>query len=109
MTASTNLLISVALLLFAAGTGVAVAFGLKTFPALFVGTVLTATSVSITAQTLQELGKLQTRVGAAILGAAVIDDVLGILVLAVVTAFGGHGDAVTPVVKLTLYIPIAIL
>ena len=58
---------------------------------MFVGTVLTATSVSITAQTLQELGKLQTRAGAAILGAAVIDDVLGIMVLAFVTVIASWG------------------
>jgi Kef-type K+ transport system membrane component KefB len=91
-----------------AGTAVALAFGLAPLPALFVGTVLTATSVSISAQTLQELGKLQTRVGSAILGAAVIDDVLGILVLAVVTAFGGHGDAVGPILKLIVFIPVAL-
>ncbi len=49
--------------------------------ALFTGVVLTATSVSITVETLKELGKLQGRVGSVILGAAVIDDILGILVL----------------------------
>lgn len=54
--------------------------------AVFTGTVLTATSVSITAETLRELGKLKGRVGTLILGAAVIDDILGILVLTVVTS-----------------------
>lgn len=53
----------------------------------FVGVVLTATSVSITVETLRELGKLKSRVGTAILGAAVIDDILGIVVLTVLTAF----------------------
>lgn len=54
--------------------------------AIFVGTVLTATSVSITVETLQELGKLKGKVGTTILGAAVIDDIVGIMVLTVVTA-----------------------
>ena len=55
--------------------------------AAFVGVVLTATSVSITVETLRELGKLKSRVGTAILGAAVIDDILGIVVLTILTAF----------------------
>lgn len=51
------------------------------YHAVFIGVVLTATSVSITVETLRELGKLQGKVGSVILGAAVIDDILGILVL----------------------------
>lgn len=54
---------------------------------IFVGTLLTATSVSITAQTLLELGQLQSREGTTTLGAAVIDDVMGVLVLSIVVAF----------------------
>lgn len=54
---------------------------LKSF---FVGVVLTATSVSITVETLRELGKLKGKVGTTILGAAVIDDILGIVVLTVI-------------------------
>lgn len=50
----------------------------------FVGVVLTATSVSITVETLRELGKLKGKVGTTILGAAVIDDILGIVVLTVI-------------------------
>ena len=53
---------------------------------LFIGVVLTATSVSITVETLKELGKLSTRAGNAILGAAIIDDILGIIVLTIVTS-----------------------
>lgn len=53
---------------------------------LFIGIILTATSVSITVETLKELGKLNTRVGNAILGAAIIDDVLGILALTIITS-----------------------
>lgn len=53
---------------------------------VFVGVILTATSVSITVETLKELGKLNTRAGNAILGAALIDDVLGIIALTVITS-----------------------
>jgi Kef-type K+ transport system membrane component KefB len=61
--------------------------------AIFVGTILTATSVSITAQTLMELKVLRSKEGTTILGAAVIDDVLGIIVLGVVTALSAVGAA----------------
>ncbi len=52
--------------------------------ALFIGTILTATSVSITVQVLRELGKISTEVGTTIMSAAIIDDVIGILVLTAV-------------------------
>lgn len=51
------------------------------YKALFIGVIMTATSVSITVQALMEMGKLQTRVGTLILSAAIIDDVIGIIVL----------------------------
>lgn len=61
---------------------------------LFIGVILTATSVSITVETLKEMGKLNTKSGNAILGAAVIDDVLGIIALTVITSLaGGNGDS----------------
>jgi Kef-type K+ transport system membrane component KefB len=53
---------------------------------VFIGVILTATSVSITVETLNEIGALNTRSGSAILGAAVIDDVLGIICLTLVTS-----------------------
>ena len=53
---------------------------------MFIGVILTATSVSITVETLKEIGKLKTRSGNAILGAAIIDDVLGIVALTVITS-----------------------
>lgn len=53
---------------------------------VFIGVILTATSVSITVETLKELGKLKTHSGNAILGAAVIDDILGIIALTVITS-----------------------
>ena len=72
----------------AAGALLSVAFGFPLYwEGIFIGTILTATSVSISAQTLLELGALRTREGATILGAAVIDDVMGIIVLSFVVAF----------------------
>ena len=72
----------------AAGIATAVLFGLPLYwEAIFIGAILTATSVSISAQTLMELGALRSREGATILGAAVIDDVMGIIVLSFVVAF----------------------
>ena len=56
---------------------------------IFMGTILTATSVSITVETLKEIGKLSTKVGNTILAAALIDDVLGLVCLTVVTSMAG--------------------
>ena len=53
---------------------------------MFFGVILTATSVSITVETLRELGKLSTPVGSAILGAALIDDIIGIIALTVISS-----------------------
>lgn len=61
--------------------------------AVFVGVILTATSVSITVETLNEMGKLKTQSGNAILGAAIIDDILGIIALTVVISLGGGSSA----------------
>ncbi len=61
-------------------------FGLDALPALFVGLVLAATSVSISAQTLIELNVLRSRVGISLLGAAVFDDILVVLGLSVIVA-----------------------
>lgn len=58
---------------------------------VFIGVILTATSVSITVETLKEIGKLSTRSGNAILGAAIIDDVLGIVALTIITSLSGTG------------------
>lgn len=56
--------------------------------AAFLGVVFAATSVSITVETLNEMGKLKTRVGATLLSAAIIDDIIGIVVLSVLTGIG---------------------
>lgn len=75
------------------GFGIAAAFlpqaGWHTW--LFVGVIMTATSVGITVEVLRELGKLQTKVGTVVLSAAIIDDVLGIIVLAIVLNVAGEG------------------
>lgn len=55
--------------------------------AIFVGVILAATSVGITVETLKEMGKLKGRVGTTILSAAIIDDVIGIVVLSIVLGF----------------------
>jgi Kef-type K+ transport system membrane component KefB len=70
------------------GAALAVFFGFPLYwEGIFIGAILTATSVSISAQTLIELGALRSREGATILGAAVIDDVMGIVILSLVVAF----------------------
>jgi Kef-type K+ transport system membrane component KefB len=61
---------------------------------LFIGTILSATSVSITVAALKELGKLSDKVGTTIVSAAIIDDVLGIIVLTVVTGLSGKSGNV---------------
>jgi Kef-type K+ transport system membrane component KefB len=76
----------------AGGAITASAFGMPLFwDGIFVGTILTATSVSISAQTLMELGVLRSREGSTILGAAVIDDVMGIILLSIVVALAQAG------------------
>ena len=57
--------------------------------AVFIGVVFAATSVSITVETLNEMGKLKTRIGTTLLSAAIIDDIIGIVVLSIVSGLGG--------------------
>lgn len=64
----------------------------KLMNALFIGCILSATSVGITVETLRELGRLKTHIGTAVLGAAIIDDVIGIVALSILTGLGGGGD-----------------
>lgn len=68
------------------GTAAAYLFFTNFWENLFVGVILTATSVSISVETLTELGKLNTKAGVNILGAAVIDDVLGLILISIVLA-----------------------
>jgi Kef-type K+ transport system membrane component KefB len=77
---------------FAGGFLLTRALGHPVLTAIFVGAALTATSIGITARVLSELGVLATREGQIILGAAVADDVLGLVVLAVVARISGTGS-----------------
>ena len=95
----------------AMGTGLAVLAGrtgmissVDFLEAVFVGTILTATSVSITVETLKEIGRLDTKVGNTILAAALIDDVLGIIAMTVVSSMAGGQESVAMViVKIALF------
>lgn len=89
------------------GTLAGLAFGLPFFISLFIGTALTATSVSISAETLQELGKLRTREGTTILGAAVIDDVMGVVVLAIVLGMNTGTSIWLPLLKMVIFFLVA--
>lgn len=72
--------------------------------AIFVGVVLTATSVSITVEALRELGHLTGRIGNAILGAAIVDDVIGIIILSIVTSFKDSSISISTVlIKILVY------
>ncbi|MFN8525684.1 MAG: cation:proton antiporter [Chloroflexota bacterium] len=76
---------------FVLGYAFASAVGQPTIEAVFLGTAMVATSVGITARVMADLGQLDTREARIILGAAVIDDILGMVVLAVVAAMGQTG------------------
>jgi len=78
---------------FVAGTaGLVLLFGVGTIPAVFAGAALTATSIGITAKVLAEMQQLSSKEGQIIIGAAVLDDVLGIVVLAVVASLAKTGE-----------------
>jgi Kef-type K+ transport system membrane component KefB len=87
----------------AAGYGVGKLAGMETMHALFLGAILTATSVSITAETLKELGRSRSREGSIIMGAAIIDDVLGVLVLSALVVAESGGSIFVPVIKLAIF------
>ena len=72
------------------------------YKALFIGTILTATSVSITVEALKELGKLSGVIGTTIMSAAIIDDVIGIIVLTIVISFKDPNAEILSVVIHTL-------
>ena len=82
-------------------------FGYGTAESIFIGTIMTATSVTVSAHVLRELGYLQTRIGSAILGAAIIDDIVGVMVLTVVVSVEG-GGSMFDLLRLAVFIPIAL-
>lgn len=71
---------------FALGYAACIALGLSPLPAIVAGAALTATSIGISARTLSDLGQLRTPEGQIVLGAAVIDDVIGLVILSVVAS-----------------------
>lgn len=72
--------------------------------AAFMGVVFAATSVSITVETLNEMGKLKSKVGTALLSAAIIDDIIGIVVLSILTGLGGSDESpLKVVIKIILF------
>ncbi len=73
------------------GIGLGFAGKANIYRSVFIGTVLTATSVAITVSVLKELGKIHTRLGTTIVSAAIIDDVIGIVLLSVVTGIAKSG------------------
>ena len=80
------------------------------YKAVFVGTILTATSVSITVQSLKEMGKLKGKVGTTILSAAIIDDVIGIIVLTFVIGFKSpDSDPMSVIVSTVSFFAFAII
>jgi len=91
---------------------IAKAFGYGFGNAVFVGTALTATSIAITANVLKEMGKLQTDTAKAIIGAAVMDDILGLLALSmsnqIVEGTLSWSVVVIPLIKAVLFLIIGI-
>ncbi|WP_216913545.1 MULTISPECIES: cation:proton antiporter [unclassified Synechococcus] len=89
---------------FALGTaGLYLLFHVPLFPAVFAGASMTATSIGITASVFGELGFLRTREGQTVIGAAVLDDIFGIVILAVVVALSGDGVlSAGPILQLVL-------
>ena len=87
-------------------------FGYNFANAVFIGTALTATSIAITANVLKEMGKLQTEAARAIIGAAVIDDVLGLLALSLSKQMVGGtlslGAVIVPGINAVLFLVIGI-
>lgn len=80
---------------FLGGYGLALALGLSQTYALFMGILICATSVSITVQTLKEMNQLNSREGTAILGAAVVDDIVVVILFAVMMSLLGTADAIS--------------
>lgn len=96
------------------GAATGAAFQMNTSAALFIGLILSATSVSISAQTLMELNVLRSRVGVGLLGAAVFDDVLVVLGLSMFIAFadpgagGGLSSVAWILIRMILFVAAAI-
>ena len=89
---------------FALGTfGLMALFHVDPIQAIFAGASMTATSIGITASVFGELGYLRTREGQIVIGAAVLDDILGIVILAVVVSLAAGGSLeIAPIAQLVV-------
>ncbi len=92
---------------FVFGFLVAIIFGFSVIVALVVGVALVATSVGISASVLTELGMLRTRIGALIMGAAVVDDVIGVIIMSALVGIAVTGAL--PIMDILLLVAFAIL
>ncbi|QPN60685.1 cation:proton antiporter [Synechococcus sp. CBW1002] len=101
---ATTVAVTGVVLPFALGTaGLLYFFHVPLIPAVFAGAAMTATSIGITASVFGELKYLKTREGQTVIGAAVLDDILGIVILAVVVAVAGGGTlSIGPILKLVV-------
>ena len=99
---ATTVAVTGVVLPFALGTaGLYYLFHVPMIPSIFAGASMTATSIGITASVFGELKFLRTREGQTVIGAAVLDDILGIVILAVVVSLaGGEGFSLGPILKL---------
>jgi len=87
-------------------------FGKSLLEGIFLGVILSATSVSITVGTLREINKLKTSQGMAILGAAVIDDIIGIVLISLIAGFvkpGGGNNLISVITKLLIFFVVSII
>ena len=99
--ATTVAVTGVVLPFFLGTAGLYYLFHVPLIPSIFAGAAMTATSIGITASVFGELKFLRTREGQTVIGAAVLDDILGIVILAVVVSLaGGEGFSVGPILKL---------
>jgi Kef-type K+ transport system membrane component KefB len=76
---------------FVAGYGISVLFGIEIIPSLFIGLLLSVTSVPVSAMILVELGILKSKIGTTVLSAAVVDDIISLVILAVILQFAQSG------------------
>jgi Kef-type K+ transport system membrane component KefB len=101
---ATTVAVTGVVLPFVLGTaGLYYLFHVSLILSIFAGAAMTATSIGITASVFGELGFLRSREGQIVIGAAVLDDILGIVILAVVVALaGGDGLSAGPIIKLVV-------
>jgi len=94
---------------FAAGYFAALALGVTGLAALVCGAALTATSIGISARVLSDLGQLKTREGQIVLGAAVLDDVIGLIILSVISGLAAGGALTAAGVTRTVAVALGFL